>query len=252
MPLPEDKGTGMKSEKEQGIYIIRVTGTDHVYVGSSIALHLRFKRHLSQCRAHTHFNPILQSCFDKYGESSFEFGVLEFVEDSSELLIREQHWIDSLAGEYRIINICLVAGSRLGSTQSEDARRKISESGKGKKKPVGFGEKVSEANSGRTLSENTKRKMSEHAKARFSDKKNHPMYGKSPSAESRRKNSESHTGLQLGEKHPNAKMSNSTASEIKVRLNSGDSATVISEEMGVSRASVYDIKYGKSWAFLEV
>ena len=43
-------------------------------------------------------------------------------------------------------------------------------------------------------SEETKRKLSLIAKERFSNKENHPMYGKSPSEETRRKSSLSHKG----------------------------------------------------------
>ena len=49
------------------------------------------------------------------------------------------------------------------------------------------------------LSLETKHKIGDKAKLRFSDKKNHPMYGKKHSNESKRKNSESQKGKRIGE-----------------------------------------------------
>lgn len=51
---------------------------------------------------------------------------------------------------------------------------------------------------GVVLSAETKRKIGDKAKLRLSDKKNHPMYGKKQSNESKLKNSESQKGKRMG------------------------------------------------------
>jgi group I intron endonuclease len=51
---------------------------------------------------------------------------------------------------------------------------------------------------GVVLSVETKRKIGDKAKLRLSDKKNHPMYGKKQSKESKLKNSESQKGKRIG------------------------------------------------------
>jgi hypothetical protein len=79
-----------------------------------------------------------------------------------------------------------------GKTFSEEYRRKISESGKGRTHSEETKRKMSEARKGKTFSEEHKRKMSEVLKG-----ENHYLYGKTHSEETRRKMSE----VRKGENH---------------------------------------------------
>ena len=106
------------------IYKIEITGSDRFYIGSSVDFRIRKLHHLNQLKRRAHRNTHLQRIFDKYGEESFSFAILEECEPE-ELIIREQHWIDRYPFD-KLINICPTAGSTLGSRHTEEVRRKIS------------------------------------------------------------------------------------------------------------------------------
>lgn len=72
---------------------------------------------------------------------------------------------------------------------ADEAKRKISD-----KMRVRFSDKRNHPNFGRHLSDETKKKLSEKAKARFADPENHPMFGKHMSEYSKNKISESNKG----------------------------------------------------------
>ena len=64
-------------KKHSGIYEIKCLADNKTIVGSSVNLYLRSKQHISDLRKNIHKNPHLQSAWNKYGKSSFEFMVLE-------------------------------------------------------------------------------------------------------------------------------------------------------------------------------
>lgn len=76
-----------------GIYQIRCRGNGKIYVGSSVNLRARWDTHRRDLRQGSHANPHLLHAWKLFGESSFEFLVLEFV-DRTRLLEAEQRWID--------------------------------------------------------------------------------------------------------------------------------------------------------------
>ena len=62
-----------------GIYFIRNVKNGKLYVGSAKSFYLRWNNHRSRLRKNKHHNKHLQHAWNKYGESSFEFEVAEFV-----------------------------------------------------------------------------------------------------------------------------------------------------------------------------
>lgn len=86
----------------------------------------------------------------KYGHSNFTLVIIEYCEPEN-AISREQYYIDHLKPDYNLLKI---AGSRLGSIQSEETKAKIKE-----------------ANLGRKHLEETILKMSEAKKG-----KNHPFF----------------------------------------------------------------------------
>lgn len=86
-----------------GIYKIvnRVNG--HCYVGQSVDLFKRRTAHFGNLRAGTHQNKYLQHAFNHYGEASFRFEIIEFIENDFDLNDREQYWIDHLKSEYNLV-----------------------------------------------------------------------------------------------------------------------------------------------------
>lgn len=80
--------------------------TNAFYVGSCKEFKRRYRGHLGSLRRGTHHSKKMQNCFNKHGEGSFVFEVLEVMLGSTELerQIREQWYLDSLWCE-NILNI---------------------------------------------------------------------------------------------------------------------------------------------------
>ena len=88
-------------EQNSGIYSIINTINNKMYIGSSKHLSKRKTRHFYDLRNNKHHNVILQRAFEKYGETSFTFEVIEYCSEE-ELFKLEQYYIDTLAPEYNI------------------------------------------------------------------------------------------------------------------------------------------------------
>ena len=73
-----------------GVYKILNTVDNKFYIGSSINIQKRFKGHTSALNKGIHNNQYLQRAWNKYGESSFAFIVLEEVFDIGNLRDREK------------------------------------------------------------------------------------------------------------------------------------------------------------------
>ena len=79
--------------KKIGIYCFINTHNGKRYVGQSINIDVRHKRHLIDLNKNTHPNAHLQGAFNKYGSSCFEFHILE--ECGADMLdMREIAWIN--------------------------------------------------------------------------------------------------------------------------------------------------------------
>lgn len=115
--------------KQTGIYCIRNQKNNNLYIGSSINITKRWNSHLCELRKNIHHCNYLQRSFNKYGESTFIFNIIEEC-SIEELLIREQYFIDLLNPRY---NICKIAGNSIGIKRSNETKLKLSSSHKGQK-----------------------------------------------------------------------------------------------------------------------
>lgn len=113
-----------------GIYKIENTVNGKCYIGSSTKLLARWNRHKNMLSKNKHENSRLQNSYGKHGAKAFTFTVLEYVEEKTDLIHREQVWMNALLPEY---NICKVAGSCLGVKLGEKTRLKQSLAKIGKK-----------------------------------------------------------------------------------------------------------------------
>lgn len=162
-----------------GIYGIKNKVNGKIYIGKSLVICDRLNHHKKLLRKRRHFNVHLQNSFEKYGEGSFEFVVLQEC-DVAVLTDREQHWIDhhSSTGVYnKVIDVKnfkiddfireKLRKAQLGKKLSLETRKKMSLNNQGSKN--GF--------YGKTHSEENKKKISEWVSKNYIGAGN-PLFGK--------------------------------------------------------------------------
>lgn len=99
-----------------GVYALRNTANDKVYVGAAKNVLIRRRVHLRKLKKRQHSNSRLQNDFNKYGVASFIFEVLELTQN---LLVREQFWMDKLQSCLKGYNYGTARSSQLGSVWTE-------------------------------------------------------------------------------------------------------------------------------------
>lgn len=83
-----------------GIYCVHCTVTELRYIGSSKNIKDRWSRHRYTLRRKKHRNPHLQAAWDMYGESAFEFSILEHCLPEVRV-VREEVWIKHYRADER-------------------------------------------------------------------------------------------------------------------------------------------------------
>jgi group I intron endonuclease len=194
----------LEIEMASGVYSILCLKNKKLYIGSAKSVKIRIYEHKRTLNKGSHHNCHLQKAWDKYGEDSFQFLIVQLVDDIDLLIATEQYWIDKAqaANPAFGFNICNIAGSALGTKRTPDQRKRISDGhlgiGAGKQLSAAHIQRIREANTGRYPSEETRKKMSDAAKARVrapcsnetKAKIGIANSGKSPSSETRKKMSD--------------------------------------------------------------
>jgi len=190
-----------------GIYAIRNVGDSKLYIGSSNNLPVRWRAHRNELRRDCHRNKYLQNAWNKYGEVSFEFYVLERCDESA-LLAREDYYLAAHKTLDEKYGYNLVEAER--HVVSQRARENIRKSARSRRKPPPFSAEhrkhIGDTWRGKSFSDEHKRKMSEAAKGKImSDEACAHMSeahkGEIHSPEHKRKISEIMKGKKLGEAH---------------------------------------------------
>jgi len=102
-----------------GVYAITNLTDGKLYVGSTSQFARRSRQHLSSLRLVKHANAFLQASFNKHGEGSFAFTLLEVVEDPTQLVLVEQIHLDKhFDGKVNCYNISPTASSVQGVVKS--------------------------------------------------------------------------------------------------------------------------------------
>lgn len=163
---------------KSGIYCITNIIDNKRYVGSTAqTFHKRWWQHKNNLNKGNHNNPHLQNAWNKYGEESFSFEILEYCEREN-LIEREDWWIDLLGTIDRERGYNTKKAS--GIDMSDETKERISIGGMGRipwnKGRVGVYSnetlnKMSNAKIGALLSEEHKAKIG----AAFRGKKRPPF-----------------------------------------------------------------------------
>ena len=146
-----------------GIYGIHNIVNDKWYVGQSIDIERRWKHHKWGLTNEYHYNRHLLRAWNTYGESSFEFVVLEECETFDLLADKEKHWINTYNALNNGYNLCEGGNTPIGRIVPDEVKLAESIARQGNKNPF----------YGKHHTEKHKKMISE----RQLGEKNH-MYGK--------------------------------------------------------------------------
>ena len=133
-----------------GIYKITCTANKRIYIGSANNLYRRQYEHFRVLRQNKHHNPHIQRAWNKHGEQSFTFEVLELVLPMS-LTAREQYWLNKLKPFGRKgFNVAQdTVSNNLGKKLSPEQIEKIRQRQTGKKASPETREKMRQAKLGK-------------------------------------------------------------------------------------------------------
>lgn len=207
-----------------GIYQFKNTVNNKIYIGSSTELDKRKENHIYSLRKGTHHSVYFQRAWDKYGEESFKYEILELLDDDTttkELLEREQFWLDKTKcyEAERGYNILKIAGSNKGFKMSAESRAKLSKSRMGIRPNEKTRLKLSISKRKENLTKETREKL---------------------------------TKVNQGELSPNSKLKESEVIEIKKMLADGVSRKEVAEKFNYSLKAMEKIAIGELWGWLEV
>jgi len=227
---------------KSAIYSIKNIKTGKLYIGSAVNVKRRWQEHRTGLRGKCHRNGRLQNAWLKYGEDSFDFVILEQINDVSLLIEREQYWMDAMKSADKKVgyNICPIAGNALGTKRTPETKAKLSRLAtgnrrKGVKRPPRspeWSKRISEGQKGKVLSPEHKANISAGLRASASyAASNIAKRGKPVSDETRAKMSLSHTGMrgqkrsteskekmsawQRGKKYPDRVISEETREKLR-------------------------------------
>lgn len=150
-----------------GIYQILCVPTGKIYIGSSEDLAIRLRTHRAALRAQRHENSYLQRAWNKYGESAFEFSVIELVLIGF-CLEREQYWLDKLRSydERRGFNISRVAGAPMaGRKHTPESLARMSAVQRGRKHTPETRQKIADHHRGKVFGVQTAESLRKRAEA---------------------------------------------------------------------------------------
>lgn len=215
--MPNYVKTGLNGT-EIGIYMIRNCVNSKVYVGRSVCVRKRWYQHRRQLRAGKHVNPHLQNAWNLYGESAFDFTLLESC--SEEMLVSREEWfIESTGARNTATGYNLLDIKDGRARASEETRRKQSEAQKKAhaRAPRKMSDEQRERMSvtqrarGAKASLETRAKMSQASKGKSKSPTHRAnivaaLTGRAVSADTRNKLREAHTGKRHSEE-ARAKMS---------------------------------------------
>lgn len=196
-----------------GIYKIESkVHPERVYIGSAVNILHRWRNHLSDLRKNKHSSKKLQRHYDKHGVEDLTFSVLAICSKKDLIPINGIIWIETFfihAYRYKddnkaYFNNVSTGGSNLGSTRSEESRKK---NGDAKRGQTGWSKGLTKdthpslmesakKRTGMKRSEETRKRQSTIRKGKFVGE-NHPMFGKHHKQETKDKLHDANIGKTL-------------------------------------------------------
>lgn len=140
-----------------GIYIIRNAEDGKVYIGQSVDVEYRICNHFSKLKWNRHDNEHMQRAYNK-NPSAFTWEMLCEC-DESELDAKEIQLIDKYNCANPEYGYNMSYGGQVEHRATEETRRKMSESKKGKTFTKEHCKKIGLANTKRRLSDETRKKI---------------------------------------------------------------------------------------------
>jgi len=157
------KNTIFKENKNKsGIYRWTNKKNGKSYIGSSINIGNRFYSYFTE-NFLKKANTKISNALNKHKHDKFSFEILEYCPKEN-LIEREQYYLDNYNHEY---NILTIAGSTYGYKHTDQARKKMSESRKGRFVSPETRFKISLGNKGKFVSAETRLKISLGNKGKF-------------------------------------------------------------------------------------
>lgn len=230
--------------KQIGIYRITNIENRKSYIGKTgMNFGDRWDSHRALLRAGRHDNPHLQRAWNHYGEDSFEFAVVEVVDDPEFLNGLEIKYIAEYknAGLSYNIHDGGDGGYNLGKHLSEETKRKI-------------GEKNSVNMTGRTVTEETKQKMSRAQKKRYENwtDEDRAAHGRLTARYARgytwSEESKAAFSKKQQSKPNSAKYTPDDIRTIRSRKERGDTLKSIAEDYGTTPSYISTIVHRRRWA----
>lgn len=242
-----------------GVYKITNITNNIIYIGSTSGKYgftHRFNCHKNDLKNNRHGNSYLQNAWNKYGESSFKFEIIEIIEDKSKIIEREQYYLDLYKVYLREngYNICKIAGSSYGIKRSAECKAKISKNNKSMSPEVR--KKISDSLTGKKQSEETIKKRSLKLIGRVSGMKN-----KNHSPETKLKMSLIHKNNDFGGRFKKGNKSHNQKEILQSDLNGNvikiwNSLTEINKILKLNRVKISiacksndNILYGYKWTY---
>lgn len=226
-----------------GIYKIINVENGKFYIGSSINIEQRWNKHISQLRRNNHPNKHLQNSWNKYGENSFNFIILENVSEE-QLLDVEQRWLDETFcyDTETGYNKSLVAGSPMKNRKhTKETIEKLRINSKGRKHTEAAKQKISDANKGRVFSPETRKKMSEAKKGIA------PACAHTPMSEEGKRKLSQLAKKRTGYKNPNSKLTEKQICDLREDFRQNNKTIKeLSVKYSVSISTIKRIKYNKT------
>jgi group I intron endonuclease len=153
-----------------GIYVIINKKNNKVYIGQAQNIYKRWGEHRRTLKSGKHANRYLQAAWNKFGETAFQFKILEYcpIEQLNE---REQHFLNAYMPKGICYNLAPEVGTTRGKPHNEETKRKIGNANKGRIVSAEVRQRISGTLKGKPLNDNQRRAIVEsNSKRVVSDK----------------------------------------------------------------------------------